>query len=228
MWATANLFMELKKEKIKFVDGFKIRNTLDPDFCLLHGYSVDISKEKSKYYIPQGEVWIDSRFKDEFDFLWAVYQFMTPDEKHTYREKRELVKQKLCLPGIPPEFVLKREKRKEFEIVYVDGKIVRQYIDPEFMFGAHSYVYSYIPENEIWLDIKTEDKEIPFILLHEEVERRLMKEEGKNYDIAHDYATTAEKEARRKIGNYYPGDDNYPWWALSNEEIIEREYIVDK
>lgn len=217
--------MAPEKANIIHVDGFRIRNTLDPDFGLLHEFSTDIARNKPKYYIPKGEVWIDHRFADEFDFLSAVDQFTLPDETHTYEEKRKLAKQKFCLPGPVPPFVRKRELKEKYEVVHVDGRIVRQYIDPEFMFGGHFYVYDYVPRLEIWLDEKMDEQEIPFVLLHEEVERLLMKK-GKSYDIAHEHATATEKEARRGAGNRYPGDADYSWQTLSNREIIEREYVI--
>jgi hypothetical protein len=68
--------------------------------------------------------------------------------------------------------------------------------------------------------------EVQYMQLHEEYERNLM-QGGKSYDVAHDFAIVADKELRRDNGDgAYPGDANYPWWGLSNEELA-KEYYID-
>ena len=109
----------------------------------------------------------------------------------------------------------------------VGGGVSRGHLDPEFIFGGHDLVYpDYIPRGEIWLDDKTDPAELPYVLLHEMVERKLM-EEGKPYHVAHEYATVADKEAKRKDAiAWYPGDPDYPWRGLLNEQIIKQHYVV--
>ena len=142
-------------------------------------------------------------------------------EQYTREEMK-----KFCSSGPAPDFVRREEALDDVTVKYVDGSIVRRYLDPEFIFGGHDYVYSYIPKNEIWLDALMDEKEIPYILLHEQVERALMATEGKNYDIAHERATAADKEQRIKDGcGAYPGGANYPWGSWSNEEII-KQYVI--
>ena len=109
-----------------------------------------------------------------------------------------------------PKFTLKTEKRNEVLIKHIHGSIVRQYIDPDFVFGGHGYVYSYIPKNEVWLDALMDPCDLPHVLCHELVEMRLMKDEKKSYITSHEYATIVEKENRRKYGGVYPGDDAFP------------------
>lgn len=87
--------------------------------------------------------------------------------------------------------------------------MVRQYIDPEFVFGGHEFVYSYIPHNEIWLDGLQNPREIPYTLLHEMIELKQMKA-GMTYDQAHDIATAFDKAHRRADGvGCYPADTGY-------------------
>jgi hypothetical protein len=54
-----------------------------------------------------------------------------------------------------------------------------------------------------------------------------MKDQGKTYDSAHDYAIASEKESRTKdgVGNY-SDYENFKWRGLSNEEIIKKYFLI--
>ena len=45
-------------------------------------------------------------------------------------------------------------KRDIFNIWIVDGASVRREIFPEFLFGGNSERYTFIPEDEIWVDMQ--------------------------------------------------------------------------
>lgn len=198
-----------ESQKIIYVDGFAIRNTLDDDFGVLHIAMRGVNDAHPKFYIPVGEVWLDYRYRDEQDFILETDAFTYPTATETYEQRRALAKQKFCTPLVGDEHVIKSEEKDGLTIRYVDGAKVRKCLDPEFILGGHDLVYDYIPEKEIWLDNKMDPAELPYILLHEEVERRLMSE-GKPYHIAHEYATVADKELRRQNGvGSYPGDPDY-------------------
>ncbi len=224
--------------KIVYVDGFKIRNTLDGDFGVLHKNSDHIGSFSPKFYIPKDEIWADFSFKQEIDLFLKIddyyddpknFQIISDYKKNKFKfidEKRGYIKS-LCEKGAIPNFEIKRESLEDgLSIVYVDGSVVRKYIDPEFIFGGHSFVYSYVPEKEIWVDNLMNPLELPYIILHEKIERKLMEKEGKNYDIAHYFATAYDREAREKDGyGAYSGNENYKWADLSNEEIIKK-YVI--
>lgn len=211
-----------------YVDGFKIRNFIDDDFGVIHGHSEDICEFFPKFYIPEGEIWLDWRYLDECDFLYKEMVFVPTTPAPSSGEMRAAIKKELCLPGPVPEIAVKKEKEGSLTIVTVDGKNVRAYLDPEFILGGHEFVYDYIPKGEIWIDAKTDPAEIPYILLHETVERELMIK-GKSYDMAHEYATIADKEERRaKAGAKYPGDIDYPWYGKENGEIISNITVSDQ
>lgn len=211
---------------IKLVDGFLIRNTLDDEFALLHFHGDLVSDPFSKKYIPQGEIWLDHIVKDEADFLLKVESETDKYMAEGGKDYRAFAKS-LCEKGEMPKFVEKEEKENDLTIQYLNGAIVRKYIDPYFVFGGHDLVYDYIPEKTIWLDIKMDPKEIPFMKIHELVEREYM-ENGKEYDDAHRFAAATDMEARRMAGvGTYPEDDGYPWRKLSNEEIIKKFYVRD-
>jgi len=211
-------------KKIVYVDGFAIRNTLDDDFGICHAGMQSIAEPAAKFYIPATEIWVDYRYRDETNFLIAVDTFVEPTAAETYDARRARAKEKFCDLGGVTDYILRTESKGELVIRYVDGAKVRRGFDPEFILGGHDFVYDYIPAPEIWLDDKMDPAELSFILLHEEVERRLMSE-GKPYHIAHEYATARDKELRRARGvGSYPGDPAYPSRALSNQEIIKKYY----
>ncbi|MDO8435644.1 MAG: hypothetical protein Q7S89_03135, partial [bacterium] len=79
--------MSTKSLKIKWVDGFKIRNTTDTGFA---GY-VTSDYDQS---IPPGEVWIEDCLKKEGDF----FLHLVATEKKCFTEARAEMRKKLGRP----------------------------------------------------------------------------------------------------------------------------------
>lgn len=217
--------------KLVFVDGFKIRNTLDADFNVLHQKSLDLTDFAPKYYIPDGEIWLDYYFKAEANFLLAVEKAQYSQEKKLKNinalfvdQRRWYEKEQFCKKERAPDFKIKEETVGGLRASYVNGEIVRKYLDPSFVMGGHDLVYSYVPAREIWIDHLMNPADIPHVLVHEVTERKLMEEERDLYEIAHEFATAAEKKSRRKAGGVYPGDRNYPkdW---SREKLLKNYYV---
>jgi len=196
--------------KTRFVDAFAIRQFLDPDFGVLQTRLPNMLAFSAKWYIPQGEWWCDWRFADEVAFLLAVDRARLKLEKTASpsRSRKEMIR-RFTASGQCPDFVVKSSRHGKTKVAYVNGAIVRRYIDPQFIIGGHDIVYPYIPHNEIWIDNKIDPRDIPHVLVHESLERELMRK-GKSYDVAHDWATAAEKESRRRAGGTYPGDEDFP------------------
>lgn len=229
--------LNLKKAKIVYVDGFTIRNTVDPNFEIVCHRITDLNRPYPKFFIPEGEIWIDYPLKTETDLLMKIEEYYANSKNDAEIEKfkskggyidqqRGYIK-KLCKKGQIPKYKTKEEKVEDSKIVFVDGAIIRNYIDPEFTFGGHGYVYSYIPKDEVWIDIHMDPRETKYVVLHEVVERKLMKDRGKTYDSAHDYAIASEKEARTKDGaGNYSDYENFKWRDLSNAEILKKFYSV--
>lgn len=86
------------------------------------------------------------------------------------------------------------------KIFRVDGPAVRrdQAQNDDFLLGGHGLVYSWIPQDEIWIEHLNPDDEYP-ILMHEITEYYLMKYRGFDYDTAHMVATGCETALRRKL-----------------------------
>lgn len=88
-------------------------------------------------------------------------------------------------------------------IYLVNGEALRNTIETDWIGGGHYYVpYKFIPENEIWIEKLSEgERELEDILIHEIVERKLMKYKKYNYDEAHKVATEYEKMYRMNEKN---------------------------
>lgn len=180
--------------KIKYVNGFKIRNTIDTDFG--GHYTSDYAA-----YIPRGEVWVEDYLKPEISLILNILKTEKAffSKKRPFSELRRFLMAEAKKHGTPPNFYVRTEKKGKLRIVYVDGRIVRKYIDPYFISGGHEFVYNYIPKNEVWIDDRNYKEESSFVLVHEVFERQLMAK-GRDYHSAHDFALAEEKHRRRLAG----------------------------
>ncbi|MEK7158954.1 MAG: hypothetical protein AAB575_03515 [Patescibacteria group bacterium] len=181
------------KNRIRLVDGFKIRNTIDVDFSVIGDHRV-------YPYIEKGEVWFDRAFIKEKNFFIKLFKNrLLLMKKYGYERAKEILRTQT---NSTAQKKIKRKiikKEKNLTIYLVDGARVRKTLDPSFCFGGHWKVYKYIPKNEIWIDNATLPKERKYVIVHETYELKLMKK-GMNYNNAHDFATAAEKSARRNDG----------------------------
>jgi hypothetical protein len=80
----------------------------------------------------------------------------------------------------------------------VNGKIVRDLYKTDYVEGGHGFIYSWIPKNEIWIEKDIEEDEMPFILYHEYVELKLMRDKDMDYEDAHEIAAKKEFEMRKE------------------------------
>jgi hypothetical protein len=92
----------------------------------------------------------------------------------------------------------KQEVLDSITIKYVDGAEVRKK-EIDFCIGGHFYRYpDLVPENEVWIEEVYKDKlDMTADLIHELVERSLMKHLKVDYEAAHDLANVAEKSIRK-------------------------------
>lgn len=83
----------------------------------------------------------------------------------------------------------------EIKIKLVNGeKIRKKHI--EFTMGGHGYVYDWVKENKIIIDNKMSENDIICTILHELIERTLMKFKNYSYNKAHKIANIIEKTLR--------------------------------
>ena len=99
----------------------------------------------------------------------------------------------------------------DFKVCAVNGDFVRDSDTGlnfnQFVDGGHHYVTSYpgykkhIPEDEIWIDdvFRSKPHDLSAIILHEKLERYLMKYHGMSYDDAHSNHANPAEEKFRKI-----------------------------
>ena len=200
-------------DKIVLVDGHKIRMFQDLECPIVARRQVDPRYYDVRVYIPQGEVWVDYPYQDEAKDLLEWEDTVLVLGGAAYQAKREEKVKELALARDKDDIKLadlklKSEPTTNANLVHVNGRLVRKYFDPDFIFGGHHYVYPYIPVNEVWVDDAVVDAEKPFVLLHENHERELMKN-GSTYEDGHASAMAVELIARRAAGAVYPGDAKY-------------------
>jgi len=200
--------------KVYLVDGEQIRN-ISPDLNYFANFAIYVDIKD----IPEDEIWIDGNL-DEIEKFFAVatavYELNKiksegPKKAHisalNYNKKiREIVdnvKHKPEDTNEPPPKEVYLGKygviNSEKIIVWiVDGRIVRDLFHCDFQDGGSDFSYKWIPNNEIWIENVIREKEIPCIILHEVVERFLMKHKQYSYTKAHDIASSVEFRARNK------------------------------
>ena len=192
--------------KIKYVDGLKIRNSLDVDFGV-------IGSNRLYSYIPKVEIWFDKHyFSEKEHFLKIHLEELKLMNKMSYEKARAIIEKKF-IEKIDsdkiPNFIIKQVNHQGFRIQYVDGKIIRKYIDPKFIFGMHGVLergyFEIVGKGNIWIDIRQDKREIKYTILHEITEANLMKK-GMSYNDAHDFSLVTEKIERRKDGAVYLKD----------------------
>lgn len=210
--------------RVQNVSGFKIRQTIDPDFNIIGIGGIEPYRQNGRWYIPKGELWFDRQFIKEKKFLLEVEA--VPTIRDLTQRFIDLIRKKtnerFIRKGKPPKFIQKTVKRSGQTIRYIDGSIVRRWLDPDFTFGGHDCVYSYIPKGEIWIDARMDPRDVKHVLIHEQTEQTLMRKNKKTYEVAHEYATAAERESRRRSGAIYPGDPHFSRkWTLT----ILRKYF---
>lgn len=176
--------------KIRLVDGFKIRNTTNTDFAGFATHEYDPA-------IPRGELWLENYLKPEKELMLHIVK--TERRFRRFADARAFLQKEARAERPHSDFTKKREHHGRLTILFVDGAIVRKYIDPYFFLGGHDLVYSYIPKKEIWIDVRDYQKDQPFTIIHELHERALMAR-GMDYPSAHDYAIAEERYHRRKKG----------------------------
>ena len=89
-----------------------------------------------------------------------------------------------------------KDKEESVNIFIISGEFVRDLYKTDYVEGGHAYVYNWIPKDEIWIDKTVKKEEIPVIILHEFLERTLMKYKKFPYVRAHVAASKSEFEHR--------------------------------
>ena len=198
------------KYNVWIVDGKYIRKNIDEDFT-------NFGQHYRFAFIPLNEFWIDientsGEISYFIDHLIMEHKLM--DQGFSYNAALEIADQVEKNERYKSEKFKKYENvknydekvkdvkkellgnRNGFDIWLIDGELVRDWFYIDFTAGGHHLVYPWIPYNEIWIDDDIEEVEVPFVLLHEYVERNFMSN-GDSYSIAHNKSLKIELDARR-------------------------------
>lgn len=116
------------------------------------------------------------------------------------KETKEKDQDKLTGTKIKLPYLEKVDQRGNLQIWVVDGSYVRTHIDEEFTNFGHHYSFSFIPNDELWIDREAKNDERRFFIDHLLVEHRLM-EKGVPYDKALEEADKAERRERSRAGD---------------------------
>lgn len=206
-------FSDISGFKVWIVSGKYIRDNINEEFT-------NFGEHYSFKFIPKNEFWIDKERnpgeeKYFIDSMLAMSRLIAKGisckdaAKVADRiERKERAKSKL----MKNELKIKKSKRNVIKTVYkslikkysnkkikiwiVKGELVRDLFFLDFTEGGNDKVYSFIPENEVWIDDDLSLTERKFVLLHELHERNLMSL-GKSYDSAHRSSSEIEYFCRK-------------------------------
>jgi hypothetical protein len=172
--------------------------------------------------IPKGQVWLAEQ-TIEREGLFFIANALTqlkeiargvPEEKaytegvNIERLLRERLNHRTFKGGSPqkrvPEVVyvslyttLPDPNGGTVKVWLVDANVVRTLYKTDYNEGGHGAVYPWAPQDEIWIENSLDRRELPFIVAHEYLERRLMREAKLDYDTAHDICSRVEFHLRK-------------------------------
>jgi hypothetical protein len=86
-----------------------------------------------------------------------------------------------------------------FNVWVVDGRAIRNCLDVDFTTGGNTGRYSYVPNDELWIENHLSVDDMAPSLLHECVECHLMMKHGEDYSKSHDIANIFEWTLRQNI-----------------------------
>jgi hypothetical protein len=202
------------------VDASVVRNIALPD----EEFSNFVTHLEFPGLIPKGEIWLGEKNlnKEGIFFIANALVHMKakkegiPDEKaytaglnveRSLREKLTGLKFRAGRPHkrVPRELYVDRyitlfDAKFAIAVWLVDGNMVRSLYKTDYTEGGHGYVYRWVPRQEIWIEKDLDRWELPYIVSHEYLELRLMRDEGIDYDTAHEICSKVEFNLRKGRG----------------------------
>ena len=197
---------------IHTVNSFAVRDLTAPD----EEFTNFAIHEDFPELIPERDIWIDERlFADEGIFYLANALVRLKvgrdggsddrayaaglDMERALRERLVGVKFRNGRPHkrVPGRIYVDRyltlpDPEGPIEVRIVDGNLVRSFYKTDYTEGGHGYVYPWVPKGQIWVERVIAKAEIPFMVSHEYLELRLMRDRGMGYDKAHEAAAKVE------------------------------------
>jgi hypothetical protein len=224
----------LNKRRIASEDGYAfysisalaVRNVSERD----EEFTTFATADDLPDLIPEGEVWISENLvaKERVFFIANALARLKELEAGSPLERaytvglnaeRKLREERTGLEyraGKPharaPEKLYSRryitlpDEEFPIEVWLVEGWLVRCYYKTDYAEGGHGYVYPWVPKKEIWVEATLDEEELPFIVAHEYLEHRLMRDEKLEYDEAHEICSSVEFDLRKApTRRAYPG-----------------------
>jgi hypothetical protein len=206
--------------KVCSVNALAVRNAAQPD----EEFGNFATRDDFPDLIPPGEIWISEKVAAEEGIFFIANALAqqawqsnrgSPDRAYeeglgVERFLREKLNGVAFRDGKPHKRVPAEVYREPYttlpdpqgpvKVWLVDGNLVRSYYKTDYTEGGHGYVYPWVPRPEVWVEDGVDRREVPYIVCHEYLERRLMRDEGLDYDTAHDVCSRVEFHLRKGKG----------------------------
>lgn len=89
-------------------------------------------------------------------------------------------------------------------IKFVNGAEIRNNKDTKFIRDGHHYIYSFIPQAEIWVDVDLPEIDRTTAICHAIIERFLMRDLAQSHAIARDDSSFFSKLIRESKDFIFP------------------------
>jgi hypothetical protein len=202
------------------VDSSTVRCLARPD----EEFTNFATRDEFPYLIPRGEIWLGEKNLDKEGVFFIVNALVRLKEKEkgvsevraytvALKQERALRKELTGLPfrdGKPhrrvPRVVYEKlylslsDPKFAVEVWLVDGNVVRSLYNTDYTEGGHGFVYPWVPKSQIWVEKDLDRWELPFIVSHEYIELRLMRDLGLGHDRAHAICSKVEFNLRQGKG----------------------------
>jgi len=201
------------------VNGLAVRNVAEPD----EEFGNFATHDEFPNLIPRGEIWISEKLaasEGVFFIANALTRLARRAAGATEKaydeglEIEQILRERVTgiafrngrpHERVPEEIYLEEyitlpDPKGRVVVWRVNGKLVRSYYKTDYTEGGHGYVYDWVPKEEIWIEDGVDIREVPFIIAHEYLERRLMRDHEMEYDPAHEVASKVEFDLRKLEG----------------------------
>jgi hypothetical protein len=200
------------------INALTVRNVARPDEEFGNSATADDFPD----LIPKGEIWISEKLAEREGVFFIAnaltqlaLQAAGASAERAYDEGlkiERLLREKLNgvdfrdgkpHKHVPDDIYLGRyaelpDPQGVVEVWEIDGNLARSYYKTDYTEGGHGYVYPWVPRSEIWVEDGVDHRELPFIVAHEYLERRLMRDAGMDYDPAHEVCSRVEFDLRKR------------------------------
>jgi hypothetical protein len=202
------------------IDASAIRNIAQPD----EEFDNFATQKEFADLIPPGEIWLSQKTLDTEGVFFIANALARLKEEDRGRsedtaytagiEAERVLREKLTglkfRDGKPHKrvpdqvyaehYITLPDVQFPINVWLVDGNVVRSLYKTDYTEGGHGYVYPWVPKRQIWIEKDVARWEPPFLISHEYLELRLMRDEGIGYDHAHEIAAKIEFHLRKRKG----------------------------